>query len=251
MSEIRTYTYRIAPREVDFTCRATIMTLGDHILHTAGEDADRNGFGVRELNGYNASWVLSRMAIEVQRMPDEYEEIVISTWVSEIGRLMTTRNFEVFDKAGVRIAAAVTYWVMIDLTTRRPLDLHALSECKAAVQEKPSPIEPPVKLPSPECRETTPHKVVYSDIDFNCHANSMKYLQWVIDTMPIEKLTDREFDRVEINFIHESRYGEVLTIVSDCAESPLFEIDDAEGRAICRIALHLSPGRHGIRIAGE
>ena len=43
--------------------RATLMSLADYILHTAGEDADRGGFGVRDLNLHNASWVLTRMAL--------------------------------------------------------------------------------------------------------------------------------------------------------------------------------------------
>ena len=62
METKREYTYRIEPRDVDFMKRATLMSLADYILHTAGEDADRNGFGVRDLNLHNASWVLTRMA---------------------------------------------------------------------------------------------------------------------------------------------------------------------------------------------
>ena len=43
------YSYQVQPREVDLTKKATIFTLGDCILHAAGEDADQIGFGVREL----------------------------------------------------------------------------------------------------------------------------------------------------------------------------------------------------------
>ena len=43
------YDFQVQPREVDLTKRATLIALGDHILHTAGEDADRNGFGIRTL----------------------------------------------------------------------------------------------------------------------------------------------------------------------------------------------------------
>ena len=97
MEAKREYTYRIEPRDVDFMKRATLMSLADYILHTAGEDADRNGFGVRDLNLHNASWVLTRMALETVRMPEEYEQIRITTWVSDVTRVMTTRNFEVLE----------------------------------------------------------------------------------------------------------------------------------------------------------
>ncbi len=110
-------------REVDLTKKATIFTLGDCILHAAGEDADQIGFGVRELQRKNMTWVLSRMAVEVYRFPEEYERYTIGTWVGEISRLMTTRNFVVHDADDRRIAAASTCWAMIDMQSRLPLDL--------------------------------------------------------------------------------------------------------------------------------
>ena len=63
MDTKRTYNCRIEPRDVDFMRRASLMALVDYLLHPAGEDADRNGFGVRDLNLNNASWVLTRLAV--------------------------------------------------------------------------------------------------------------------------------------------------------------------------------------------
>ena len=80
------YDYAVQPREVDLTKRATIITLGDSILHTAGEDADRIGFGIRNLQSKDSTWVLSRMAVEIDRLPAEYERYTVGTWVGEIGR---------------------------------------------------------------------------------------------------------------------------------------------------------------------
>ena len=55
------------------------------------------------------------MAVEIDRLPAEYERYTVGTWVGEIGRLMTTRNFIVTDAGGQRIAAASTLWAMIDV----------------------------------------------------------------------------------------------------------------------------------------
>ena len=133
MDTKRTYNYRIEPRDVDFMRRATLMALVDYLLHTAGEDADRNGFGVRDLNLNNASWVLTRLAVEIDRMPDEYEPVRVTTWVSNITRAMTTRNFDILDARGERIAGAVSNWAMIDLSSRRLLDLHQLKSDRSHV----------------------------------------------------------------------------------------------------------------------
>lgn len=236
--KLREYFHRVESRDVDFMRKATIMAFGDYILHTAGEDADINGFGVRALNAaHNSSWVLTRMAMEVERIPDEHEPLRITTWVSDVSRVMTTRNFEVFGGDGDRIAVAVTNWAMINLDTRRPMDLHTLNNYSGMTQDVPPPMELPRKLGSPRSPVLSHYRVVYSDVDFNCHANSMKYLQWVVDTLPIETMEKKRFRRVDINFIHESRHGELLTIAAE--GDALFEILNAGGTAVCRVALDM------------
>ena len=82
------------------------------------------------------------------------------------------------------------------------------------------------------------HAVVYSDLDFNCHANSVKYIQWAVDTLPLELLQQKRFARTDINFIREARYGERLRIVA-AEEALAFEIRNAEGEAVCRIAFRM------------
>ncbi len=241
MEELREYRFRVESRDVDFMKRATVMALGDYVLHTAGEDADANGFGVRELNAtHNSSWVLTRMAMEVLRMPDEYEELTIQTWVSEVSRVMTTRNFRVFGRGREPIASAVTNWAMINLDTRRPMDLYTLNNYNGMTQAVASPVDMPRRLTVPEEEKRYNHTVVYSDVDFNCHANSMKYLQWVVDTLPLEELSSKRFARIDINFIQESLHGQDLSIISGREEDgQLFEIRNAEEKPVCRIAFSL------------
>ena len=49
------YDYRVQPGDVDLTQKASIITLGNHILHAAGEDADRLGFGLRWMQSNNTT----------------------------------------------------------------------------------------------------------------------------------------------------------------------------------------------------
>jgi acyl-ACP thioesterase len=56
------------------------------------------------------------------------------------------------------------------------------------------------------------HKVVYSDIDFNRHMNTMRYIDLILDTMPIEELEALQALRMDMNFMKESLYGDVLLL---------------------------------------
>lgn len=236
-----TYSYRIEPHDIDATLRVRIYSMGDLILQAANDDADMLGFGVRDLNISNSSWVLSRMAVEMRRIPSRHEQLDIYTWVSEYGRLMTTRNMTVTDGDGREIGAAVTQWAMIDLSTRRPLDLSALSNKGTSLVDREPPIEKPRKVGVFECAVERPHEVVYSDIDFNGHVNSMKYLEWMADTMPAGGLTDAAGFRFDINYIHEAKLGERLTVCYAPVDGVhQFDIRNSAGLSICKAAIRIN-----------
>ncbi len=235
-----TYSYRIEPRDVDSTLRVRIYTMGDYVLRAANDDADMLGFGVRDLNVSNSSWVLSRLAIELERIPSRHERIDVYTWVSDYGRLMTTRNMTLSDEEGCGIGAAVTQWAMIDLDTRRPLDLSALSDKRTSLVDREPPIEKPRKIGPFECALERPHRVVYSDIDFNGHVNSMKYLEWMADTMPAELLEKAAGLRFDINYIHEAKLGQALAVCyAETGDIHRFDIRNGEGLSICKAEIKL------------
>ncbi len=238
MEKTRTYRYRIEPRDVDFLLRATIASLTDHVLRAAGEDADANGFGIRNLTTENSTWVLLRIAIEIDRMPLRYDEIAIETWISEVGRLTTVRNFIIRNAAGDRIGAAVTHWAMINLSTRRPVDLSSHPDYAGFRTGIPCPIAEPQRLGACNAVEICDHKVSYSDVDFNRHANSVKYIEWFVDMLPVEYHSRRKAARFEINYIRESRLGDNLSLhLDDEGGISRFEVKDAAGAPVCRAAI--------------
>ena len=115
MAEKTGYTYYADPQQVDFTLRMTVPALANEVLNTAGVDAQRKGFGIDKLNKENRSWVLSRMAIEIDDRPEQYTSYEIVTWVNEYNRMLSTRNFTLHDAAGREFGRAVTQWCIIDL----------------------------------------------------------------------------------------------------------------------------------------
>lgn len=112
------YPFRVEPQEVDFSLRITLVALGGNILNIAGIDAHTKGFGVDALNKDNFSWVLSRIAFEFDYRPEEYVKYEIATWISDYGRMLSTRNFELTDQTGVCFGRVVSQWCMLDLSKR-------------------------------------------------------------------------------------------------------------------------------------
>ncbi|MDR3226502.1 MAG: acyl-ACP thioesterase [Prevotellaceae bacterium] len=238
MKSKTTYKRTVQPAEVDFSLRATIVSMIGYVLDIAGIDADEKGFGLKKLHDDNRSWVLSRMALDFYRLPEKYEKIDVTTWVNNYGRLITTRNFTINDENNHRIFAAVTQWAMIDLSTRQPLDLCYVSEYDNHICADSSPIEHPRKVAQANPTKTKTHEVAYSDIDFNRHVNTLRYFSLMLDMLPIEMLSNTNAAHVEINFLHESQYGDTLTIGYEQRDTKsIFEIKNNNNIAICRAAI--------------
>lgn len=240
MAEKTSYDYRVDPQWVDFTMRATLSALTNTVLSVAGVDAQHKGFGTDVLNRDNYSWVLLRMAAEFDSRPEQYTDFRVTTWVNDYGRMMSTRNFTVEDAGGKVFGRVVTQWCMIDLTTRRPVDLFlpAVAETYGQfIVDAPSPAEPPKRITAFSAQSEETHKVVYSDIDFNRHVNTLRYLDMMLDLLPIECFAEDRPLRMDVNFLHECRYGQVLTIGREQrGNSECFEIA-AEGKPAVRAIL--------------
>ncbi len=216
-SKVGIYKNVAEPFHVDFTGRLTMGVLGNHILNSAGFHATERGFGIATLNESNYTWVLSRLAIDLDDMPHQYEEFAIETWVENVYRLFTDRNFAILNKEGKPIGYARSVWAMIDLNTRKPADLLILhgGSITDYICDKPCPIEKPsrIKVNSKDCIETI--KARYSDIDVNGHFNSIRYIEHILDLFPMELYKEKRIKRFEMAYVAESYYGDDVSFFMD------------------------------------
>ncbi|MBR5863268.1 MAG: acyl-ACP thioesterase [Alistipes sp.] len=232
---------KVEPRNVDFTSRATVSSMCDIILYVAGRDAHNRGFGIQVLADKNFGWVLSRLCIELDYMPREYDEFTVHTWISDYNRLSSTRNFTLTDGAGREFGRAVTQWCMLDYDTRMPVDMKTLEKVHdGTIVDCPSPCERPRRLGAVKSEPILEHKVAYSDIDFNRHMNTMRYIDLIFDTMPIEVPEKLEAVRMDINFLREALYGDLLSLKGECSDTVrTYEFANEAGDALCRFAFEI------------
>lgn len=239
MAEITTYNYRIEPQDVDFTLRASASSIINYMLNVAGIDAHNKGFGVDALLGQSVTWVLSRFAVDIALQPAQYEEVGIDTWVNDFNRLSSTRNFVMHNAQGV-VASGVSQWCMFDIEKRQSVDMSMLKDVYLkAMVDQPSPIAMPARLRAIEPSQTMSRPVVYSDIDFNRHVNTLRYIDLIFDMLPLETIENNGGMRLDINFLSEARYGETLTIGA-VNEGSKWNFDiTSEDRVLCRAQIEL------------
>ena len=220
---------------LDFRGRVTIPMIGNYLMHAASNHASKRGFGFSDMTEKHTAWVLSRLAIEINRYPAMSEPVTVYTWIDEVGRLFTCRCFEVIDSMGAPVAYARSIWAAIDLQTRRPapLDVEGLS---IYIADRPCPIEKPGKIAVVE-QETkgVPYQVKYSDLDINGHFNSVKYMEHFLDLFDLDMFQKKEVKRFEISYLSEGRYNMPLTLHKKETQPDKYIMAICNGgKAICR-----------------
>lgn len=164
-----------------------LSTLVADVIQVATDHANALGVGYSRLIEDGNSWVLSRLTIEVDRMPRINEDYSLTTWIEGFNRHFSERNFELC-ASGVTIGYMRTVWVAINVATRRPADLSGISHLQSTVSDRRCPIEPQRRIPSPPADMADVYEVIFrsSDIDFNRHVTTTRYMELAVDSLPLE-----------------------------------------------------------------
>ena len=226
-NKIGTYSFVAEPFHVDFTGRLTMGVLGNHLLNCAGFHATERGFGIATLNESNYTWVLSRLAIELEEMPLQYESFSVQTWIENVYRLFTDRNFAILNKDGKPIGYARSIWAMISMDTRKPADLLSLQNGSIVdnISQKECPIEKPGRIKVNQKELAGEVVTKYSDIDINGHVNSIRYIEHILDLFPLEIFREKRIRRFEMAYNAESYYGDTLAFYKEQVTENEYDIE--------------------------
>ena len=215
MEKVGKYQFLAEPFHCDFSGRLFMGHLGNHMLNAADFHSTDRGFGMKYLMTIKRSWVLSRLAIEMNEMPEQYTKFNVETWVENAMRFFTQRNFAVSDNDGKVYGYGRSVWAMIDTDTRQPCDILAIKD--GAINEwieseKPCPIDKGGRVKMSDHAEFV-HAIdtYYNDVDINGHINSVKYIEHVLDLWSLDWYNTHRIHRFEIAYVAESHAGDKLS----------------------------------------
>jgi len=214
------YIFKVETFHCDCNGRFFLGQLGNQLLNAADQHSAERSFGMNTLNPIHKTWVLSRMALEINEMPCAYTPLFIETWVESAMKYFTNRNFAISNAEDGRIYGyARTIWAMIDTQTRQPTNILDINDGQIThyiETQKPCPIKPPSRV---KINENIPLvrtlQAQYSDIDVNGHVNSIKYIDHILDLMPIQWHQTHRIQRLEMAYVAEGHPNEQLDLYFD------------------------------------
>lgn len=212
--------YTVPCYDTDSAWRLKPASFMNMAQEAAGRHAVYLGFGYDDLIVTDTAWVLSRVHVEFVDTPKWRDEITLTTWHKGLNRLFYLRDFIVTDKNGKERIKATTSWLVLNLETRRLVrDPHLMEDdtiCTENVIETPADKVVMPKDVEPEL--VMEHRVAYSDVDTNGHANNAMYMQWAMDAVNYEIASQRPVREFTINFNHEIKPLETVAIYKAIVE---------------------------------
>lgn len=267
-----TYEYTIRYQDVDDTKHLRWVALEEYLLEVAGTVADELGFGIAVLHPRELTWILTHMSIQMSYMPMPQERVVFETWIEQNAHMLSTRDYRIYLKEskdesqkteesrdGWRlIGSCKSVWAVLDMEKREIANVFDDPIFEGCVDGEVLPLARAARMMALPEAPRVPYTIRYSDLDYNRHCNSCKYLQAMLDTYLPTALVgwqlgqapgaanmiarrnnaENQTWRLDIHYSREVTAGEQTTIAyQDEGKLVRYQLLNAEGLTSCSAAL--------------
>ena len=201
------YEFDIKYQEVDDRKKLRLFNLENYLLEVAGTVADELGFGIAALHPIGLTWILTRMSVEMYELPTHCEHVRFETWIESNAHMLSTRDFRIYS-GNKLIGICKSVWAVLDMQKREIVNVFDEPIFEGSVDGEVLDLPRARMTTIPEPTGCSAHKIVYSDLDYNCHCNSCRYLQAMTDAY----LPDYygKTVRLDINYSKEVVLGDTL-----------------------------------------
>jgi acyl-ACP thioesterase len=210
-------------QDVDATRRLRLYSMENYLLNVAGKVADAMGIGIPALLPMNYTWIITHMNMEMLYLPKHGEEMVIETWIERNAHMLSVRDFRIYkpqeDGSELLIGCAKSVWAVLNLETREIVNIFDHDIFNGSVDGDVlnmarAPRFKPIVLDDLESDAMALqtgeilHEIQYSDVDYNRHCNSCKYLEWMVNAM--QAFDNQKPFRLDINYVKELYQGDIM-----------------------------------------
>ncbi|XXG78430.1 hypothetical protein AAC387_Pa08g2378 [Persea americana] len=221
--------YEIGPDKT--ATMETIMNLLQEtaLNHVMSSGLAGDGFGAtHEMSLRKLIWVVTRINIQVEKYSCWGDVVEIDTWVAASGKNGMRRDWIIRDYSTQQIITrATSTWVIMNRETRR------LSKIPEQVREEVKPFyldrsvikntndSNKIDRLSEETAESIRSGLAprWSDMDVNQHVNNVKYIGWILESVPMNVLEDYNLTSMTLEYRRECRQSHLLESLTSMKEA--------------------------------
>lgn len=215
MVAVQTYTYTIRSYQTDDTGHLFIQQLFNLLQDAAHKHADGIGFGQRQLEKHNLFWVLSRLSLEIVKIPNVGDEVYLSTWVKSIRGAVSEREFSISIGDQIIINAS-SLWFSLSGENHKPTRLPTTYSDLMIINDEYAHKGGSVKVIEDvaDNKQSSGQNLVvqHSDIDMVEHVNNATYVRWIMDELFDKTSPKKQLVGMDINYLGECFHGETVKV---------------------------------------
>ncbi|KAG9445899.1 hypothetical protein H6P81_012027 [Aristolochia fimbriata] len=198
----------------------TIMNLLQEtaLNHATSSGLAGEGFGTtREMCSRKLIWAVTRINVEVDKFSSWGDVVEIDTWVASHGKNGLRRDWIIRDYDTHQIITkATSTWVIMNRETRRLCKIpeQVKEELEPFYLDRKMIIDTNNKIDklNDETAENIRSGLAprWSDMDINQHVNNVKYIGWILESVPMYVLEHYNLTRMELEYRRECRQSQLL-----------------------------------------
>ncbi|MDY6800743.1 MAG: thioesterase [Bacteroidota bacterium] len=186
-----------------------ILTL---LEETAADHCYAINHSLYQLAEQNIGWVLIAGVMQMERYPGYKEKITIRTWLSKYTAIKGLRENIIYDEKHNIIGRAKGLWIFFDIERRRPVQIFDdIMEKWSFCNEQSIDYNISKKM---KAVENPDYRLKFTinryDTDMIKHVNNIRYLQWVVESVPDEIVNNYYLYSIDGRFIAEAHYGQEI-----------------------------------------
>jgi medium-chain acyl-[acyl-carrier-protein] hydrolase len=205
--------HTVSSHETDFKNNLSLHNLFGLLQESAYQHVKILNIGWKDLHNKKLAWIISKMKLEIIKLPVWEQDVRIRTWSSGTDGIISNRCWEVTDMKNNIIVSGTSDWLIINENTRRitRIDKDLINNHKL---DRGLGNDALKKLPkSDECIKISEINARNSEIDINRHVNNTNYIKWITDSQEIRFLNSHRAKDIEINYLKEILAGDKVEIL--------------------------------------
>lgn len=179
------YNTKVRYSEIGVDKKTPVSSIVNYFQDCSTFQSEAIGQGIQALMQRKKGWLLASWQIDLNRELELGDEIKVGTWPHAFKGLYGYRNFIIYDNKEEIVAAANTYWALVDFETGHPTKITE-EDTKGYELEPPYDMEYlPRKIKMPKQYHTYDKFLVKrSNLDTNNHVNNGQYIQMAEEYLP-------------------------------------------------------------------
>ncbi|MDS0527906.1 thioesterase [Clostridium sp. SHJSY1] len=237
MAKSYTKKYEVNYHDANYKLKCKLSSIVNFLCDAGTNQSEVLGDTIEEMMAKNYAWVFYKYDIKIYKYPSYRDVISITTEPIGFNKFYAYRKYYIQSEEGELLGEGVALFFLINLKRRRPMRIpqeqYNLYGADGDGMDREVEMEDIIKVDKEDYNKK--FDIRYSDIDSNGHVNNVNYLEWAIESVPIEVIKEYQIKRLKIVFEKETIYGETINVSATI-------IKEASGRLI---TVHIIKNKEG------